>query len=264
MTGVVLLAAMVRLASAVNASTTSAETITVHPERDDTMLLNPGKGWVQYYGADKYTKDYIGIGYTRWAWSVLEPKEGQYNWKEIDGFLAQFKRYGKKTAFGVMSVSTGLGQYVTPKWVFEAGAVPLAVPDDSSPTGQQIIPKTWDDPVFLKKLKAFVRALGQHYDGNPDIAFLDIRSYGNWGEGHIGMLNHLSEYFSRKYSLICFDLIVFYAKGSSPVSKKTSVPIRIQLYRKPHLQIKASTCEDKKVTRSYQNDGDRSCNDRFP
>ena len=188
MTGVVLLAAMVRLASAVNASTTSAETITVHPERDDTMLLNPGKGWVQYYGADKYTKDYIGIGYTRWAWSVLEPKEGQYNWKEIDGFLAQFKRYGKKTAFGVMSVSTGLGQYVTPKWVFEAGAVPLAVPDDSSPTGQQIIPKTWDDPVFLKKLKAFVRALGQHYDGNPDIAFLDIRSYGNWGEGHIGML----------------------------------------------------------------------------
>ena len=162
--------------------------IIVHPERDDTLLLNPGKGWVQYYGSDKYTKDYISIGYTRWAWSVLEPKEGQYNWKEIDGFIKQFKRYDKKTAFGVMSVSTGLGQYVTPRWVFDAGAVPLAVPDDSSPTGQQIIPKTWDDPVFLQKLKAFVRALGQHYDGNPDIAFLDIRSYGNWGEGHIGML----------------------------------------------------------------------------
>ena len=31
--------------------------------------------------------------------------------------------------------------------------------------------------------------MGQRYDGNPDIAFLDIRSYGNWGEGHIGMLN---------------------------------------------------------------------------
>jgi len=162
--------------------------IVVHPKRDETMLLNPGKGWVQYYGSDKYTKDYIGIGYTRWAWSVLEPKEGQYNWKEIDGFINQFKRYGKKTAFGVMSVSTGLGNYVTPKWVFDAGAVSLAVPDSSSPTGQQIIPKTWEDPVFLQKLKAFVRALGQHYDGNPDIAFLDIRSYGNWGEGHIGIL----------------------------------------------------------------------------
>jgi len=163
-------------------------TTVIRPAQDDALLLNPGTGWVQYYGSDKYTQDYIGIGYTRWAWSVLEPREGQFNWKEIDGFINQYKRHGKKTAFGVMSVSTGLGQYVTPKWVFDAGAVPLAVPDDASPTGQQIIPKTWDDPVFLRKLKAFVQALGRHYDGNPDIAFLDIRSYGNWGEGHIGML----------------------------------------------------------------------------
>jgi len=167
---------------------TAAQTITIEPARDDAMLVNPGKGWVQYYGADKYTKDYISVGYTRWAWSVLEPQEGQYNWKEIDGFIQQFKRYGKKTAFGVMNVSTGLGQYVTPRWVFEAGAAPLAVPDSSSPTGEQIIPKTWDDPVFLQKYKTFVQALGRRYDGHPDIAFLDVRSYGNWGEGHIGML----------------------------------------------------------------------------
>jgi hypothetical protein len=169
-------------------TTALAETVTVRPARDDAMLLNPGKGWVQYYGTDKYTKDYISVGYTRWAWSVLEPQEGQYNWKEVDGFIGQFKKYGKKTAIGVMSVSTGLGNYVTPKWVFDAGAIPLAVPDDSSPTGQQIIPKHWDDPVFLQKLKSFVKAFGQRYDGHPDIAFLDIRSYGNWGEGHIGML----------------------------------------------------------------------------
>ena len=172
------------------ASTPAAgpDAVTVSPARDDSMLLNPGKGWVQYYGTDKYTKDYISVGYTRWAWSVLEPKEGQYNWKEIDGFIKQFKRYDKKTAFGVMSVSTGLGRYVTPQWVFDAGAVPLEVPDDASPTGRQVIPKTWDDPVFLAKLKAFILALGKHYDGHPDIAFIDIRSYGNWGEGHIGML----------------------------------------------------------------------------
>ena len=166
----------------------AAETVTIRPDRDNCMLVNPGKGWVQYYGTDKYTKDYIGLGYTRWAWSVLEPKEGQFNWKELDEFILRFKKLGKKTAFGVMNVSTGLGQYVTPKWVFDAGAQPLAVPDDSSPTGRQIIPKTWDDAVFLRKMNAFVQALGRRYDGHPDIAFLDIRSYGNWGEGHIGML----------------------------------------------------------------------------
>ena len=153
------------------------------------MLVNPGKGWVQYYGTDKYTDDYISIGYNRWGWSVIESEENKFNWEVIDDFIRQFKRHGKKIAFGVMNVSTGLGQYVTPKWVFDAGAASVACPDASSPTGQQIIPKTWDDPVFLQKMKAFIQALGKRYDGHPDIAFLDIRSYGNWGEGHVGFLN---------------------------------------------------------------------------
>ena len=167
----------------------NAPTVSVQPDRDNAMLLNPGKGWVQYYGADKYTDDYISVGYTRWAWSDIEPKEGRFNWKAIDDFICLFKGHGKKTAFGVMNVSTGLGQrYVTPKWVFDAGAAPLAIADNSSPSGQQIIPKTWDDPVFLQKFKTFVRALGRRYDSNPDIAFINVRSYGNWGEGHIGML----------------------------------------------------------------------------
>ena len=167
----------------------AAETVTIQPARDNAMLLNPGKGYVQYYGADKYTKDYISVGYTRWCWSDIEPQEGTFKWRAIDDFIKEFKQYGKKSAFGVMSVSTGIGkEYVTPKWVFDAGAAPLAIPDDTSPTGQQIMPKTWDDPVFLQKLKALIQALGKHYDGDPNIAFLDIRDYGNWGEGHIGML----------------------------------------------------------------------------
>ena len=30
-------------------SASALATVTIHPKRDDTMLLNPGKGWVQYY-----------------------------------------------------------------------------------------------------------------------------------------------------------------------------------------------------------------------
>jgi hypothetical protein len=58
----------------------AAETVTVRPAKDDTMLLNPGKGWVQYYGTDKYTKDLISVGYTRCCWSDVEPSSTASFW----------------------------------------------------------------------------------------------------------------------------------------------------------------------------------------
>ncbi len=170
----------------------SAGTITLHPKRDESLLVNPGKGWVEYGGTDNtYTKDYVSVGYNRFTWAEIEPSDGIFNWKPIDNFIQAFKRYGKKSALGVMNVSTGIGkQYVTPKWVFDAGAEVLSIADVSTPTGKQVIPKHWDDPVFLQKMDEFIRAFGARYDGNPDIAFVDIRDYGNWGEGHTGMLGH--------------------------------------------------------------------------
>jgi hypothetical protein len=167
-----------------------APLITIVPSVDNSLLINPGKGFVQYGGTnDAYTPNYIGVGYTRINWSDMEPQDNVFNWKPVDDFIADFAKYHRKIAFGVMTVSTGIGhEYVTPKWVFDEGAVPLVIPDDSTPTHTQTIPKNWDDPVFLDKMHAFVKALGQRYDGNPNVEYVDVRSFGNWGEGHIGML----------------------------------------------------------------------------
>ena len=168
------------------------EPLLVQPKPDNAMLINPGKGWVQYGGPDDtYTKNYVSIGYNRFTWAEIQPAEHQFNWKPIDDCIQSFKRYGKKTAIGVMNVSTGIGhQYVTPKWVFDAGAEPLSIADASTPTGRQMIPKHWDDPIFLQKMQAFIQAFGARYDGSADIAFVDIRDYGNWGEGHTGLLGN--------------------------------------------------------------------------
>ena len=88
-----------------------------------------------------------------------------------------------------MSVTTGQReQYVTPKWVFDAGAVPLIINDGSTPTKTQVIAMSWEDPVYFSKMQAFIAAFGKRHDGNPNIAFIDIRDYGN-SEGHIGGLH---------------------------------------------------------------------------
>ena len=199
---------------------TPAGTVTVHPALDNTMLLNPGKGYAQYWEPDvkifykyrepddKYVKDYIGIGYSRFNWSALEPKEGVFDWNIPDRFIAEYARYGKKVGFGVMSVTTGQReQYVTPKWVFDAGAASATTADESTPTGTQIIPKSWDDPVFLAKLHDFIKAFGARYNGNPNIAFMDVRDYGNWGEcdgrflKDAGVDNTSLEHFKSNYLL---------------------------------------------------------------
>ena len=56
--------------------------------------------------------------------------------------------------------------------------------------GPQADGPLWDpdfaDPVFLDKLDRFLAAMAARYDGNPNVAFIDIGTYGMWGEGHTG------------------------------------------------------------------------------
>ena len=81
-----LIAVLTGLTLSIHADTTAA-VITVKPAPDESLLINPGKGFVEYYGATAYTKSVIGVGYSRCVWSILEPSEGVYNWSPIDNFI---------------------------------------------------------------------------------------------------------------------------------------------------------------------------------
>jgi hypothetical protein len=160
----------------------------VAPAISNEMLINPGQGWV-LYGVPKdqtpKTLAYASVGYMRYNWSDVEPQEGIYDWPRIDNDLNAWTAAGKKFAFGVMNAnsSTPTNQYVTPNWVFKDGAhfIKSEVYDDIlHREGIQYIP-VWDDPIFLRKVQDFVTALSERYDGNPNVAYVDIRSYGNWG-----------------------------------------------------------------------------------
>ena len=47
----------------------------------------------------------------------------------------------------------------------------------------------WDDPVFLAKVEQFLKAFAARYDGNPDVAFVDLGSLGIYGECHTSKFN---------------------------------------------------------------------------
>lgn len=180
-----------------NISSVLADTsnmVSVNLEESFGLLLNKGKGFVKYYDLEEQYNGIITTKYIRYDWSDIQPLEGSYNWNWIDSEIAECKAKGKKFAFGVMCANTNRsiatpdkGKYVTPKWVFNAGAKSRTINATYWETGQtikQIIP-VWTDAVFLSKLQQFIAALGARYNGNPDIAFIDIRDYGNWGEQHL-------------------------------------------------------------------------------
>jgi hypothetical protein len=58
--------------------------------------------------------------------------------------------------------------------------------DDPTSGGKRIarIEPDYADPLYLARHGEFIAALGQRYDGRPEVEFLDIGSYGIWGEWH--------------------------------------------------------------------------------
>lgn len=154
---------------------------------NEDVLINPGKGYVIRDSLNNEYDDVISVIYYRISWNTIEPQEGKYNWHLIDSKIEDCVKRGKKFAFGIMNANTSSSQvYVTPKWVFDYGAEYYTYYNETRGI-TQIIP-VWTDRIFLEKLNEFIKALAERYDGNPNIEFIDIRSYGNWGEQHLGTI----------------------------------------------------------------------------
>ena len=170
------------------------EKITVHPKESTAPLINPGKGWVAYGNAKSHPQkvlDYCTLGYNRYQWAQIEPEEGKFNWSVIERDMKSWSDLGRPFAFGIMGANSHSSKFwVTPQWVFDAGAKydTFVLKNPERPTagteGEKLVP-LFDDPIYLEKMNNMVKAFAKRFDGDPNIAFIDIRSYGNWGEGHM-------------------------------------------------------------------------------
>jgi hypothetical protein len=192
-------------------SSASQNTTIVHPPDTGATLVNPGMGWVLHhydnspfnYGGRLEPSDTVddfpgvSVTYLRIAWSYLEPEEGRFNWSVLDTPAQRWHDKGKGSptrndALGGpvqialrITCSEGSPRYATPEWVRQAGAKGYFFTGGKGidPNGRAWEPD-YDDPVFLEKLDHFLAALAQRYDGNPEVAFIDVGSFGVWGEGH--------------------------------------------------------------------------------
>ncbi len=182
-----------------------APRVTVRPRDTGEPLVNPGMGWsfafysnfIENYGSRLAPADTLddwpglSVVYLRVPWSFLEPQEGEFNWALLDTPAQRWIAKGKRIALRVTCSESWL-RYATPKWVQDAGAKGVEFEFGKGPTpGGPLWDPDYLDPVFLAKLDHFLAALARRYDGNPNVAFIDIGSFGMWGEGHTGFSSRL-------------------------------------------------------------------------
>jgi acetyl esterase/lipase len=113
----------------------------------------------------------LGVLHTIY-WSNVEPKEGKFDWSDIDRRIAPWIAAKKKVALRIMWSSSGnwpepAAKHPTPQWVLDKGAV--TAHSNSSKTD---IPLIWD-PVYRKYAGHFLQEVARKFDGDPNLLFID-------------------------------------------------------------------------------------------
>ncbi len=192
---------------AAGAAEAPAHRIIVRPADTGAALVNPGMGWTLHYYSNLIENygsrlepsdtldDWPGLAviYLRVPWSYLEPAEGEFNWSLLDTPAQRWMAKGRRIALRITCTESWL-RHATPVWVQAAGAKGVEFEFGKGPRpGGPLWEPDYLDPVFIEKLDRFLAALARRYDGHPDVDFIDIGSFGMWGEGHTGFGCRLNE-----------------------------------------------------------------------
>ena len=204
----------------------------------DGPLSNPHKGFTvptggawtfvpefeygPYGSLNNKAWDLVSYGSGYQQWNKLNPAKGVYDWTELEKLLNGLAEHNMGYALRVLPYSpsfvkgddTPEEEYDwTPSFVYESGAKKVTATVQWN--GFHASVPVWDDSVYLYYAKEFAKALAEKYDGDPRIEYIDIRTFGEWGEWHASHLDG-SEMPSDSIEM---DLLDYYAS----VFKKTQL-----------------------------------------
>lgn len=190
--------------AAIKADTTK---ITYTLKRFDGSLSNPHKGFTvptggawtfvpefeygPYGSLNNRAWDLVSYGSGYQQWNKLNPAKGVYDWTELEKLLNALAEHNMTYALRVLPYTPSFIKSDfppqedydwTPPFVYEMGAKKIQI--DLRGTEFHAYAPVWDDPIYLQAAKEFAKALAEKYDGDPRIEYIDIRTFGEWGEWH--------------------------------------------------------------------------------
>lgn len=190
-------------------SVPSADTtkITYTLKRFDGPLANPHKGFTvptggawtfvpefeygPYGSLNNRAWDLVSYGSGYQQWNKLNPAKGVYDWTELEKLLNALAKHNMGYALRVLPYTPSFiksdfppqEEYDwTPSFVYEMGAKKIQI--DLRGTDYRAYAPVWDDSIYIWAAKEFAKALAEKYDGDQRIEYIDVRTFGEWGEWH--------------------------------------------------------------------------------
>lgn len=155
-------------------------------EEIDDVLPNPLKGFAPWTGAETPVYPKM-LEKATVPWRLVEPEEGKIDWAFIEANWPTLDS-GGRAGLRIAAAYPGGDEPDLPKWLVDKG-VPMHPYEIDGKPGMA---PEWDDTIFLEAHRKLIHALGERYDGDPRLGWLDIGSYGFWGEWHVFENDHLA------------------------------------------------------------------------
>ncbi|MCC7450950.1 MAG: DUF4832 domain-containing protein [Anaerolineae bacterium] len=176
--------------------------LVVLPAEDATsILVNPLMGFQD----DNVNRDWLlwSTGYLRAStvcekdgneatcgplnWDRLNPEKGVYVFDDIDRYLTSMAARQKFAGFRIRNVGERGTEPTIPQWAKDAGVTTsLGHEPFDDPNDDAYLEIDYHTCAFLDLWGNLVQELVKHYDNHPQVSFVDIGSYGYYGEWFSG------------------------------------------------------------------------------
>jgi hypothetical protein len=157
---------------------------------DGPGVTNSMRGQYNWLGTAPYPAGWTDVdSYQRWNWDQLETSAGNYKFDVIDQEIAKAKMRHGRFGMRVMPLCEGCAGHMYKG----AGS---SIPDDLAAAANSLIGHgagdpdnyvlpDWNSDAYLDRVDALVKAIAARYHDEPTFAWVDVFSYGNWGEFHV-------------------------------------------------------------------------------
>ncbi len=205
-----------------------APRVTVTPSPLPGILPNPFKGFAAQ-NWDKETSGYKvpqSLFYSDVSWKQLQPQENKIEWEVLERTWADHFKSGRRVGFRfkmsepIQDQSAITPDMDIPQWLIDKCKMTMRKYqlNDGGAMKYGYMPD-WNNSRLLEQHDALIKEFGARYAKNPNVAWVDVGSYGFWGEWHLyqnegdpassetqrRILETYLKYLGEKKLIIAFD-----------------------------------------------------------